>query len=78
MPGDLALATRIQRALWRNPELSQREIEVTVRNGIATLKGTVPTQHDRLLAQAIASSFSECRMLTNKLTVEGENHEPHA
>jgi hyperosmotically inducible protein len=47
--------SQIQRRLQQDPELKNNPIEVTVANGVATLKGKVDTQAEKAQASRLAS-----------------------
>ncbi len=48
-PGDVAVATGISQLLKGDPNLASvsSNVEATVDNNVVTLRGTVPTEHDR-------------------------------
>jgi hypothetical protein len=48
-PGDVAVADAVSQLLKGEPSLASasRNIEATVDHGTVTLRGTVPTEHDR-------------------------------
>ncbi|MGC1582238.1 MAG: BON domain-containing protein, partial [Candidatus Acidiferrales bacterium] len=54
-PGDAALATSIKAAMFSDAQLKDANIDVSVSNGVATLKGNVASGAARAEAETVAS-----------------------
>lgn len=52
--GELKVAKEIRTKLSKDGDLKNNKIDVTVDNGVATLKGTVDTQEERSKAESLA------------------------
>lgn len=66
----VAIKLRIERALERRAEREARRIAVTVRDGIVTLAGVVPSWADRKAAERVAASAPGVRGIDDRLTIE--------
>ena len=66
----LAIKLQIERALERRAEREARRIAVTVRDGIVTLAGVVPSWADRQVVGSIAARAPGVRGIEDRLTVE--------
>ncbi|NJN05657.1 MAG: BON domain-containing protein [Rhodobacteraceae bacterium] len=64
------LATRIRTTFVEDDRLSAQPIEIVVKQGVVTLRGTVQSYRRKLAAQEIASSIDGCRDLINELIVD--------
>ncbi len=64
-PSVTDLKNRIEMALWWNPYVSSRDIEVSVDKGVATLSGTVDTWNQRLMAERTALEAGAARVVNN-------------
>ena len=60
------LSGRLERSSWLQ---AQTPMEVTIEKGTAILRGTVATEHDRMLAGRIARLEPGVRQVENQLTV---------
>lgn len=69
-PAPADVKERIERALVRNAETDAARITVTVREHIATLKGTVRSYAERRAAEASARSAPGIAEVNNRLLVE--------
>jgi len=69
MPEDPVIADRIRRALRRNPYTEPHEIEVSVRNGLVDLRGTVDSRFEMIEASRAASKVSGVIEVDNHLVV---------
>lgn len=70
MNANVDLADRMRQALLEDGRLSGQPIELTVTNGIATLRGTVHSHRRKLIAHEVVASFDGCRDVINEITVE--------
>lgn len=70
-PGDEALAEAIRRELRRDAATTDLTIAVTVRRGVARLRGTVATLEDAENAEAVASQVPGLREVVEELEVAG-------
>lgn len=68
-PGDEALAEAIRRELRRDAATTDLTIAVTVRRGVAHLRGTVATLEDAENAEAVASQVPGLREVVEELEV---------
>src|SRR5213083_878846 len=59
----------VRKALESRPELSDARIDVDVRNGVARLTGTVPTEQQRLTAALAARSVTGLKSIHDDLRV---------
>ena len=59
----------VRKALESRPELSDARIDVDVRNGVARLTGTVPTEQQRLTAALAARSVTGLQSVHDDLRV---------
>ena len=69
-PAPADVKERIERALVRNAETDAARITVTVREHVATLKGTVRSYAERRAAEASARSAPGIAEVNNRLLVE--------
>ncbi len=67
---DEALATGIQAKMFSDPQLKAANISVTVKNGEATLSGTVPDDGTRYQAYKIASDTPGVKHVTDQMTLQ--------
>jgi osmotically-inducible protein OsmY len=74
MQKDEMLCEQIKQAFMLDDRLTEQPIEVAVRNGTATLTGTVQSHNRKLAAQLIATSIEGCRGVVNELHVEPSGH----
>lgn len=70
-PGDEALAEAIRRELRRDAATTDLTIAVTVRRGVARLRGTVATLEDAENAEAVAGQVPGLREVVEELEVAG-------
>jgi len=68
---DKAIEERIEKRIARDPSLKQYDIKVSVDEGVATLKGTVPTEADRGKAAQFAK-LSGATRVDNHLVADAE------
>lgn len=66
----VAIKMQIERALERRAEREARKIAVTVKDGIVTLTGPVPSWADRQVVERIAGSAPGIRGIDDRLTIE--------
>lgn len=72
-PQDEDLLDTLCERLSGDPDIDASEIDVTVREGIVALSGTVPSRQARRDAEAIAESLRGVREVENHLRVEGKD-----
>ncbi|HEY8489635.1 MAG TPA: BON domain-containing protein [Dehalococcoidia bacterium] len=65
---DTALRREIERALAAEADLEAGDIEVQVDAGVATLRGTVPSDRARRRVEEVARSVGGVREVRNELT----------
>ncbi|VWB95091.1 BON domain protein [Burkholderia lata] len=70
MKSDAALKQDVEQALFWNPAIDARRIDVEVRDRIVTLRGTVAGWAQKLEAQKIAQHVEGARALVLELDVE--------
>lgn len=68
---DAWIATMITSKLSVDPEVKSRNVDVDVRNGVATLSGTVETEAGRAEAEDLARSVDGVTEVVNELQVAG-------
>jgi osmotically-inducible protein OsmY len=69
---DTDLQQAVERAIERQPSLTDATIDVAVKDGVVRLTGTVPTQSARLAAATAARATDGVRsVLHDELRVEG-------
>jgi len=66
---DQALERDIKAALASRPDLSDSRIAVEVKNGVARLSGTVPSQEERLAAALTARAAVGVKSVEDDLRV---------
>ena len=66
---DQEIAEAIRRALWRDPVTESYEITVSVKNGVAKLRGTVDSFYEKAQAFDVASKVHGVIVVDNKLQV---------
>jgi len=64
---DEHLREEVCEALLMNPDLDPQDIDVTVQNGVVTLKGRVRVSHDRFLAEDLAHDVSGVKEVINHI-----------
>jgi len=69
---DSEIEGTIEKALAKNEELSDADIKVEVRNGVARLSGTVATESDKSTATRIARTASGVRSVESELGTEAD------
>lgn len=69
---DQEIAEAIMRALWRDPVTESYEIAVTVKNGVAKLRGIVDSFYEKVQAFDVASKVHGVIVVDNKLQVVDE------
>jgi osmotically-inducible protein OsmY len=67
---DEKIENRVRRALTRNPYAESYEIAVDVKNGLATLYGTVDSYFEKYQADDVASRVKGVIMVDNRLAVQ--------
>jgi osmotically-inducible protein OsmY len=67
---DSKLEKLIRDAFIEDERLSEHPIDVSVADGMVTLRGAVQSYRRKLAAHEIAASFEGCRGVRNELTVE--------
>lgn len=70
-PGDEALADAVRRELRRDASTTDLRIHVQVVNGVAHLRGTVPSLEDAENAEAVASDVPGVIEVDEELDVQG-------
>jgi len=75
---DEALATDIQAKMFSDPQVKAANISVTVKNGEATLSGTVPDDGTRYQAFKIASDTPGIKHVTDQMTLQSAQAAPEA
>jgi osmotically-inducible protein OsmY len=74
LPSDREMAQNVKDALERDPWESQHEINVTVRNGVARLMGTVDSEYEKTRAAEVASRITGIAAVENNLNVSFPNY----
>ncbi|MBU9452490.1 BON domain-containing protein [Burkholderia multivorans] len=69
MKSDAALEQEVEQSLFWNPAIDARRIDVTVRDGVVTLRGTVDSRAQKLEAQKTALHIADARVLLLELRV---------
>ncbi|CAB5286391.1 BON domain-containing protein [Burkholderia multivorans] len=69
MKSDAALKQEVEQSLFWNPAIDARQIDVTVRDGVVTLRGTVDSWAQKLEAQKTALHIADARALVLELHV---------
>ncbi len=64
------LKIRIVKKLQTQPGLNSRKIHVKVSRDVVSLRGSVPSDKERTMAEAIAKSFAGNRRIDNRLGVD--------
>lgn len=72
MTEDEAIAQRVRAALARDEILKAMAIQVSVEEGIVTLRGAVPTVEACLMAEGLAGTTKGVELVDNELKVEEE------
>jgi len=67
---DEALEENVEAAISRRDDLRDTDIDVDVRNGIARLKGTVPSETQRLTAAVVVRTTAGVRAVRDELRIE--------
>lgn len=67
---DDKLAGWIRDDLRKHVSVSGQLIDVSVRHGVVTLRGAVPSHRRKLIAQEIASCYDGCREVINEIHVQ--------
>lgn len=68
----------IHERLDHHPDIDVRDIDVEVKNGEVTLKGTVPTRRDKRLCEVIVDNVYGVKNVHNMIHVEMGNFEREA
>src|SRR5262245_32207037 len=66
---DEALATQIRAQMVSDPQVKAANVEVTVKDGEATLTGDVPDEGARLQAYKLASDTAGVKHVVDQMTV---------
>ncbi len=69
--GDEAIADAIRRELREDAATTALQVEVLVRNGVAYLRGTVPTVDDAEEAEEVAARVPGAREVIEELDIPG-------
>jgi len=69
VPNDDKIKTTIETVLGWNLNINSTDIDVSVKSGLVTLQGTVPTYWEKTKAENIALEVFGAAMITNKLAV---------
>lgn len=72
---DLELAQRVEVALHDDPYLDDGHITITVKNGVATLRGMVWDDWDLRRAIRLASRISGVKRIVNELAIRDYNYD---
>jgi len=70
-PGDEALADAVRREIQENAETTDLRVDVSVEQGVAHLRGTVPSLQDAEAAEAVASQVPGVRAVSEELDIQG-------
>lgn len=70
-PGDEALADAVRREIQENAETTDLRVDVSVEEGVAHLRGTVPSLEDAEAAEAVASQVPGVREVSEELDIAG-------
>jgi hypothetical protein len=62
---DLVLGLKVRAALWQDPELGSLSLEVTVKQGMATIYGAVPSEHFRQQAADVVGRVPGIKSVSN-------------
>lgn len=74
-PNDSSLATNIKAAMFSDPQLKDANIDVTVTNGVTTLKGNVASGVVRTEAEKVASQ-NGAKIVDNEITIQVTENAP--
>ncbi|MCV2869110.1 BON domain-containing protein [Defluviimonas sp. WL0002] len=69
-PGDSALLAAVHAAIAADGRLAEEPISIVIRDGCATLTGTVSYEYQRVLADACVSSVPGILVVLNQLDVQ--------
>ncbi|HEV2287753.1 MAG TPA: BON domain-containing protein [Candidatus Acidoferrales bacterium] len=69
-PGDAQLTTNIKAQLFSDPQTKDTNLEVAVKDGVATLSGTVPNNGARYEAYKIAASTPGVTKVEDQMNVQ--------
>ena len=69
--GDEAVADAIRREIQENAETTDLRVDVTVEEGVAHLRGTVPSLEDAEAAEAVAAQVPGVREVSEELNMQG-------
>jgi hypothetical protein len=69
--GDEAVADAIRREIQENAETTDLRVDVTVEEGVAHLRGTVPSLEDAEAAEAVAAQVPGVREVSEELDIQG-------
>ncbi len=72
-PTDEEIAERIRNALLRDPILERYEVDVSVEDGVVTLRGTVDSTAEKSAADKVSAGIYGARSVRNRLRVERED-----
>jgi osmotically-inducible protein OsmY len=75
---DEILEKRIETSILLNPNISVRDIDVEVDDGVAYLTGVVNSQPESEVAATIAASTYGINKVTNRITIQGDPALPPA
>lgn len=76
MVSDETLTSLIKDAIKKDERVYLQPINVSVKDGVVTLDGTVRSHRRKMLAYEIASSFEGCRDVINNLKVDTQTPLP--
>jgi len=73
---DVELEQAVTRTIYERPEMKHAAVRVTVRNGVARLAGTAPSQQHRLFAATAARSVPGIRAVREDIEVTSVTEPP--
>ena len=69
-PDDAQLTTNLKAQMFSDPQTKNANLQISVKNGIATLSGTTPSDASRYEAYKIASGTSGISKVNDEMTVQ--------
>jgi osmotically-inducible protein OsmY len=67
------LKHKVQDAILTNPQTKEHGIEVFDKNGVVTLKGSVPTQEASRIAETVVKEVDDVVSVINMLNIQPVN-----
>jgi osmotically-inducible protein OsmY len=73
---DLAISADVVARLWGSPDLGPKRLDVDVKDGVVTLRGTVDSWSEKQEAELLASEVRSVREVRNELAMQYESIRP--